>query len=148
MFPCGIVRFFIASNKPVLHAFCGLAQSTLRSTLREKPLARRVLRNLWQSNGYERQKFLYEQVPGLEGRQVPWLDLRGALRGVAVIVDSPSRQAEGLLDLDDVDCCNLPSLPCQQSFFTLLQLSLLQNFGWHHTKFYLICGIMKTWPTL
>lgn len=72
----------------------------------------------------------------------------GALRGVAVIVDSPSRQAEGLLGLDDVDCCNLPSLPCQQSFFTLLQLSLLQNFGWHHPKFYLICGIMKTWPTL
>lgn len=80
MFLCGIVRFFfIASNKPVLHAFCGLAQSTLRSTLREKPLARRVLRNLWQSNGYERRKFLYERVPGLEGRQVPWLDLRGLL---------------------------------------------------------------------
>lgn len=118
---------FIASSKPVLHSFCGLAQSILRSTLREKLVARKVLRNLWQGHGYGQRKFLYEQVPGLEGRRVPWLDPRKQLE-VAVIVDSPSRQAEGLLGLEDIDYRNLPSLPGQQPFFSLIQLSLLQNF--------------------
>lgn len=81
MFLCRIVRLFIASSKPVLHSFCGLAQSILRSILREKLVARRVLRNLWQGHGYGRRKFLYERVPGLEGRRVPWLDPRKHLEG-------------------------------------------------------------------
>lgn len=142
VFLCATLRSFIVSHKPVLHDFCRLTQSILKSTLREKLMERRVLRNQGHMQWLWRKKVSYGWVTGLEGIQVPWLYPRKHLATWLWL---------WILLLDKLKgCYRLMSLTIliyfhfQTNSLSLIHLFLLQSLGQHQSKFYLICRIMET----